>query len=474
MTFSINTSSSNHIKYILSFIISIATNCNGYVGINQAMNFYDAEAYCNAHGSSLASIHSAADNAAVQSVCVNDLNNFWCVIGINRLDGSWGWSDHSSYSYSNWWTVGNHPNSGCNGNDCAFISYYDDESWHCRPCTEASKFICNSPFNSAATSNPTSTANPTDLPTVSPTLNPSTSSRYFSGQTKMTFNEAEAYCNSFGSTLASVHSVIDHDLSTQICVDECWLGLFRQTVNSKWTWKDGSVSDYGFDANGNPNVGVDPWYSGEPNNSQGNGENCLQLWRNGLWNDNVCSVQLFPLCNGNPTTGNPTNNPSKIPTNAPTNNPTKHPTNFPTKSPTLDGCDFDINSYLDKCYCGINSHSVDSNSHSAQIASEVSDDNNISNQIYVILSKINEIKQENSEMMNLLQNMRIMIIILFGIILTMICVMICVWNRYKLRGYNNNNNNKTYGKVSVDVDGNNNDNIENDSGSVELTTTNQL
>ena len=46
-----------------------------------------------------------------------------------------------------------------------------------------------------------------------------------------------------------------------------------------------------------------------------------------------------------------TNEPTTDPTTDPSTDPTADPTFYPSSSPTLDGCDLDLATYLDQCYC---------------------------------------------------------------------------------------------------------------------------
>ena len=55
-------------------------------------------------------------------------------------------------------------------------------------------------------------------------------------------------------------------------------------------------------SNGNQEVQLDyaNWYTAEPNNYLGSSNNireaCLQVWKSGLWNDNVCTSKLCYVC----------------------------------------------------------------------------------------------------------------------------------------------------------------------------------
>ena len=47
----------------------------------------------------------------------------------------------------------------------------------------------------------------------------------------------------------------------------------------------------------------------------------------------------------------PTKSPSPDPTADPVPGPTIEPTELPTQEPTIDGCDLDVDQYLDACFC---------------------------------------------------------------------------------------------------------------------------
>ena len=124
---------------------------------------------------------------------------------------------------------------------------------------------------------------------------------YIIGPQPLTFNEAEEYCDSIGSHLATIKNDIDSDAVRTLCdtVDstECWIGLTFYGIEEGWSWIDGSqLGEYGFDSNGNPKTEDDAWAIREPN---GSNEDCVHLRKavNFYWNDALCSRSNYPICN---------------------------------------------------------------------------------------------------------------------------------------------------------------------------------
>jgi len=126
---------------------------------------------------------------------------------------------------------------------------------------------------------------------------------------KMTFADAEAFCNTMGRHLASVRDEEDRDLTRDLCSKAgggCYLGLIQDGsgAHDPWRWIDGAALNFGFDSRGAPTTGVDPWWPGEPNNKGAEGaEDCLQIVGGGrgyTWNDVVCTTTQYPICGPGP------------------------------------------------------------------------------------------------------------------------------------------------------------------------------
>jgi hypothetical protein len=123
---------------------------------------------------------------------------------------------------------------------------------------------------------------------------------------KRTWDEAQAACQeTFGTDLASMHSMADFDAAYELCQSKggdahCYIGLRRDSDDeTSWKWSDGSTIDYGSDFSG----GVFPWSQGEPNYLKISGigrpnEDCAEMMSNdGEWNDIPCDGRLYALCN---------------------------------------------------------------------------------------------------------------------------------------------------------------------------------
>ena len=88
------------------------TRC--FVPVKKAMTWDDAHSYCSEHYAGLASIHSISHQMLVSTACLSlGVSRNWaadetglphgCWIGLHRAADSFGWSDHSTIDYVNWW-----------------------------------------------------------------------------------------------------------------------------------------------------------------------------------------------------------------------------------------------------------------------------------------------------------------------------------------------------------------------------------
>eukprot|EP01083_Nonionella_stella_P297323 1009765_1 len=182
--------------------------------------------------------------------------------------------------------------------------------------------------------------------------------KYIASNIPLNFSNAENYCKSLGSHLASLHSSLDMIQAKTKCNEtgtlHCWIGLIGDPIapgsdSKNWKWTDGTSTDFGFVNNNpeNPTYGKDPWDidkygNNEPNNgaSKDITENCVELWQTELkWNDWQCKEEYYFLCNAIPTPS-PSMKPSMGPTEAalPTSSPTVSITTMsaiPTVSPSM-------------------------------------------------------------------------------------------------------------------------------------------
>lgn len=106
---------------------------------------------------------------------------------------------------------------------------------------------------------------------------------------RMAFDDAENLCNSlYGGHLPSIHSQEEQFMLTQFLASvnvknssEIWIGG-RQMDFHNFNWADGSLFNYSY------------WEQGEPNFPS---ERCIEMsWRNGRWNDISCKLKRAVLC----------------------------------------------------------------------------------------------------------------------------------------------------------------------------------
>eukprot|EP01084_Bolivina_argentea_P305466 527718_1 len=171
---------------------------------------------------------------------------------------------------------------------------------------------------------------------------------YMIGPNATIWSDAQNYCESLGSNLASIHSEIDYYTAAAQCStggrsnggfmysDGCWIGLSDILSKGLYTYIDQTECDYGC-LNGSTTQQSPPWfqYNSIPAQYQPSNdyeENCIEMiWAYDLtWWDAKCDSKSYPLCNDTPS---------------PTISPTT-PTTSPTPSPfdlMTDNCDEFVN-----------------------------------------------------------------------------------------------------------------------------------
>ena len=111
---------------------------------------------------------------------------------------------------------------------------------------------------------------------------------YYIEEDIMSFARARAGCLSKGADLAIVNDQEESDFLKGILSEGnwAWIGLRDVTRNGNWQWIDGSMATF-----------VD-WVPGEPNNFEGNQENCvhIRMETNGQWNDWACWGEIKSIC----------------------------------------------------------------------------------------------------------------------------------------------------------------------------------
>eukprot|EP01083_Nonionella_stella_P022999 63565_1 len=181
---------------------------------------------------------------------------------------------------------------------------------------------------------------------------------YIIGPSATSFEDAQSYCKSHGTNLATIGSSSALNTAQANCQNKdskrrlkssksigCWIGLWRDDGLSDWQWKDGSALDYGFNHDGSATTNQSPWGSGEPHGGNWKDPQCITLYssKKYMWSEQKCDHSAkysYPLCNSvhktpPPTTVAPTPSPSVRPSQSPSTNPSLAPSSTPpTKSPS--------------------------------------------------------------------------------------------------------------------------------------------
>eukprot|EP01084_Bolivina_argentea_P265406 449872_1 len=282
--------------YIL-FVDLISISSSYWLSENR-LTWTEASTYCQSHcNSELASIHSINNHLEATYLIKNssavtagfnvDQVNIW--IGLNKLNTTWSWTDHSAFNYGTDtttkgvfpWGPGE-PNSLTINEHCVeyFVGY--NLLWNDEICTRLRRFLCNSCEGFLE--------------------------KYLLYRTDAQFTNALEFCeNTLGTSLASIHNSDDMARADHLCrvsTRDCWVGLNRlhntssvYSLNS-FKWSDKTEFDYG---RYNTHYGDYPWSSTqwiEPNNQEGN-EYCVELSNdhNFEWNDMRCNAGYYFLCN---------------------------------------------------------------------------------------------------------------------------------------------------------------------------------
>lgn len=138
-----------------------------------------------------------------------------------------------------------------------------------------------------------------DLPaSTEQTLAVDSTRQYFYVNSWMTGDQAAAYCESLGTTLATITRADDNMTAAQLCDDNsgilCWIGLNDKTTEGTSEWRDSTSVPY------------ENWNTRLYGASQGSSQDCAvisgvdQSWMEyGAWQYNVCTSPTRPvICNG--------------------------------------------------------------------------------------------------------------------------------------------------------------------------------
>uniref|UniRef100_A0A3B1KIE7 C-type lectin domain-containing protein n=1 Tax=Astyanax mexicanus TaxID=7994 RepID=A0A3B1KIE7_ASTMX len=112
--------------------LPIMTGSDRYIFINEKKIWSEAQSYCRANHTDLASVRNQTENKQI-SEKLNFERNVW----IGLFKDTWEWSDQSSSSFRYWKS-----NPGGIEN-CTTVSVNDQGLWRDQNCNMVSPFICH-------------------------------------------------------------------------------------------------------------------------------------------------------------------------------------------------------------------------------------------------------------------------------------------------------------------------------------------
>ncbi|XP_058240051.1 macrophage mannose receptor 1-like isoform X2 [Hemibagrus wyckioides] len=229
-----------------------------YYVILTAMTWPDAQNYCRAKYNDLATIVSDEDWVKVKNELGRNNVMSRCWTGLYNDINSWRWSLNNvllSNITLKKWNPGEPDNAG-GRQSCAAMDPVGN--WSDQTCSDTMAFICYNSGNTGA-------------------------DRFIGVSSPlMSWTEAQTYCRTFHTDLASAFNQTDNDLLQQVTSTQgsSWMGLFRDT----WKWSDRTIPN---------NL---RWRPGLPDNYYRN-DNCGTVY-NGVFIDLSCSRLYYFVCHG--------------------------------------------------------------------------------------------------------------------------------------------------------------------------------
>ncbi|KAJ7986772.1 hypothetical protein DPEC_G00331850 [Dallia pectoralis] len=249
---------------------------NCYKLVEDPKTWNAAQAACEKDGGNLASIDMSYDQAFVAGAVLQGKTDAW--IGLRRTDKStFQWIDGWPVFFTHWGPgePSNHQAVGCvtmHGNR------FFHGTWNDTDCNSAKPYICKI---SSEPPPPTPAPGDGQCPPDWASLG-----RYcyyiYNNNPGYSWPEARFYCQQKKADLVSIHSRAEVEFLIKMNhsrLHNIWIGLTRDK-NFGWSWSD--LHSLAF-LNWAPNEPNEAFHPGDVI-----GENCVEMYPDGLWNDNNC------------------------------------------------------------------------------------------------------------------------------------------------------------------------------------------
>lgn len=273
--------------------------------------------------SKLAEVEDAQKQQVITNLVSDQIRQYYYIGGSQAGKGQpWKWQSGSSVTYTNWDAA----QPDCAGN-CEFYmaAIRGHGRWNDMPSSYIySGFILETPLNLK--------------PTAEITYGNKVYRFYTAG---IPYALAERYCEELGGNLVKIESEEKNNVIAQKVKElnkTFYIGASDEKEEGKFVWRDGSAVTY------------TNWSQNEPNNSADcGGENYVQMYANGKWNDytgqnvDVGFIAEFDKTPTATSTPAPTNTPNATQKPQATNRPQSTKKPQATKKPSSQNDDADYN-----------------------------------------------------------------------------------------------------------------------------------
>ena len=248
--------------------------------IEEEMSFDAAFAACSVNQAHPVVITSDEENKRVRGFIDAEI---WLGIDDLESEGEFVRVDGEPLVYDNW--SEDEPRQA-QGDDCAMMSLDEetDGQWQTLPCRAQRQVVCEC----------SSAFQPPPVPACMTDESFDLSfqgRRYRFENTRRTRQEAQDDCAATGAHLIVINDASENGGARLFALDEdVWLGYDDIAVENDFQWITGSPNPF------------EAWAQGEPNNTN-NDEDCVELGREGLWNDQECVDTNSYICECDPSAG---------------------------------------------------------------------------------------------------------------------------------------------------------------------------
>ena len=116
---------------------------------------------------------------------------------------------------------------------------------------------------------------------------PESEHRYRPGLVGLPWIDAQAACTDDGAYLAVIDDAAENAfVRSTVATDNIWIGLSDRDVERTYIWVNGAPLDY------------ENWSGGKPSDSDG--EDCVEVYPGGTWNDKECHEPRAYVCECKP------------------------------------------------------------------------------------------------------------------------------------------------------------------------------